>query len=717
VCLISGGPAFFILLNRDMEASMGKSLRFFLLLVGLLGVFTQTSQNTLWADSSVNLKVPGLETLRMETVEGRRVKVSSICWRLEFDLLNGGILDTIVFPNGSGKNLLVAPLQTSVGSWSDSLAPRTDFRSSKEGEILRLEFSGQMGTAGRQPGPIEFVNEWTLTPLTVRIDHRLRLTKDLEVSTIGIGSFAVRSDLDEFGLRVGVIDDPDPRKQSPARFGKADRAGQWLIREHHAPLYMLLFHRGLEGLDLSMASDLEAWEKGLTGADGLGNYSVKLSDDGSEIHVIRQALDSAQPVNVRKGEYTFSYYLGLPRLMEKANRQWRHLSFGNHPWPSEGDIKKWAESGVNIARLHNDYTEDENFWHDAAWPPYDEKGMNELRRVIATCHRFKIKVVPYFSVHEFHPKAQGYQDHEQSWKRSTDQMGTVYHNLWGKGEFGAQMCPQSGWLERRKQDVEKAYRELGFDGIYYDWVWGLPCNNRNHNPRLHLGNDGILDFLAWTRRLISSDGTLILHLYGQFPSITLENYADLVVNMEENSDSEAMMKIAEIPLVTVLAESIPRSPCPSYRLDQALERNRNNIAQLVVLGMFPWADGAQGPVLEETLKLFRNFRPYALENYRLFDAFSGGVRTAWPDVYGAIYRSDQQTIVVLSNTSSQRRKNISWTMNPSTLGYPASTKQILLRNRSTGEEQLLDVSVLTDGSLQTELSGFEYQLYELKPVP
>jgi len=76
------------------------------------------------------------------------------------------------------------------------------------------------------------------------------------------------------------------------------------------------------------------------------------------------------PRHIRPGEYSFSYFLGLPRIVEKSDRKWRHVSFGNHPWPSDADIAHWAESGVNIARLHNDYAPDENFWHDGAWPPY-----------------------------------------------------------------------------------------------------------------------------------------------------------------------------------------------------------------------------------------------------------------------------------------------------------------------------------------------------------
>lgn len=407
--------------------------------VFVLGLDTWASPWTV-----ADFQAPGGGSLKLETQAGNRVKVYSPNWHLEFDLQNGGILDTIVFPHGSGKNLLLKPFHTTVGTWADCFAPSTDFRSSKEGQILRLEFAGQMGTPDRLPGPVQYQTIWMLTPFTVRVEHKLLFRQDLSSKSVGIGSFSVRRDLSEIGLRVGPADDSDPRMQAPARFGKADQMGLTLVHEHHAPLYLLLFHRDLEGLDITLSSDLETWEKGLTGSGGVGAFTVEVAGDRSSIDVTRNALSSLQPLLIRKGEYSFGYYLGLPRIVEKSDRRWRHLSFGNHPWPSDTDIQKWSESGTNIVRLHNDYAEDENYWHDGAWPPYDEKGMAELRRVISTCHRLKMKVVPYFSVHEFHPKAQGYPDHEQEWKRSTDQLGTVYHNLWGKGEFGAQMCPQSG---------------------------------------------------------------------------------------------------------------------------------------------------------------------------------------------------------------------------------------------------------------------------------
>ena len=675
------------------------------------------AESAIASGSSVpNFQAPGGGSVSVDVTPGERVTVTSDYWKLEYDLRNGGVLDSIVFLHGSGRNLLVQPFRTYADQWSDSNAPQVQYRSSREGDVLTLAFSGQMATAARKEGPVGFETTWTLSPFIIRADHRLRFPEGLRVATVGVGSTSVQPELDEFGLRVGPLDDPDDRKQSPAVFGETRGAGARLIEEHHAPIYMLFFDRGVEGFDLATASDLSTWEKGLTGKAGVGRYSAQVMDNGTSIQILREPLSVMKPAKVAKGDYDFSYYLGLPRIVERANRKWRHLSFDNHHFPSEEEVKRWADSGVNVVRLHNDYSPDENFWHDGAWPPYDEKGMQELRRVITTCHRYKILIVPYFSIHEFHPKAAGYSQYAKEWARTNDELGTIYHNYYEKGEFGAQMCPQSGWIERRKRDVQKAYRELDFDGIYYDWAQTLPCNNKHHDPRLHLGTDGVIDLLAWTRRLLApKNGILIVHQYGLMQSISFENFGDLIVNMEELSDSEEMLQIGKIPIVTELAESLPRSPCPSYRTDRSLERNENNIAQLVLFGMFPWGDPTAA--LEETLKLFHTFRPYRLEDYRLYTPLSGAVHTAWEDVYGAVYTKPSQALVVVSNTSGQPRKSVVWTVKLQDLGFGSSLTRVTVKDAKSGKVQTLPLLGLHDGSLSTELAGYEYRVFEVRPTP
>ena len=173
--------------------------------------------------------------------------------------------------------------------------------------------------------------------------------------------------------------------------------------------------------------------------------------------------------------------------------------------------------------------------------------------------------------------------------------------------------------------------------------------------------------------------------------------------------------MGQAPLVTVLAESIPRSPCPSYREDRALERNRNNISQLVVLGMFPWAGGVTDNVTEATLKLFRAFKPYQLEDYLFRNADSGVIRTGWDDVYGALYFKPGQALVVVSNTSPEPRKNIVLRVQPDALAFHSG--HLAVTDTVTGKAVTVDTSALTDGSLVMQLDGYEYRILEVRPQP
>ena len=687
---------------------------------GLVGSLLALTSALLGA--GIDFQAPGGGSIRVEAAKSDRVKVTSDYWRLEFDVRNGGALDTVVFPHGSGKNVLTEAFRAYVDNWSDRNAAETAVRLSQEDNVARLVFSGKMAAAGRVPGPVGFECAWTLSPFVVRADYTLQFSADFAASSVGVAATALRSDLNEFSVRPGLTEGLERMQRTPRRFGKVESGGAKVVLEHHVPFHLLFFHRGVEGLDFNPASDIAAWEAGLTGRSGLGNFSASLADDGRAIRIRQEPLRVTAPERIRKGSYTFSYYLGLPRIVEKANRKWRHLSFGNHPWPSDDEIRRWADNGVNLVRLHNDYSADGVFWRDGSWPPYDERGMAEVRRVVAACHRYHIQIVPYFSIHEFHSEARDFAENVEKWKRSADPAGTVLHNRVGNGEYGAQMCPMSGWLDRRKRDVERAYRELGFDGIYYDWVESLPCNHKGHMGGTHLGVDGVIELLAWTRRLVGPGGVLFLHSGLGVTPIAFENFGDVLITMEDLAFSQGTLRLQDIPIMGVLGEDLPRVPCPSYRPDLNMERNQNNIAVWVALGIFPmWrATGPSiattgGPGYDLTLQLFRTFQPYRLESYRLHDALSGAVRTGWENVHGAVYASPEQALVVLSNANAARLRSLPWRVDPDALGFQVPAR-ISLKDVASGKTSVLDAAAVKDGSLTADLDSYEYRLFEIRPA-
>jgi hypothetical protein len=658
------------------------------------------------------IDAPGAPRLEVKVDPGDRATVSSPWWRVSFDLRSGGVLDTVVFPHGSNRNVLLEPVRTYVDGWSDVHAPRTEVKSWEEDGAHILEFSGVLASTGRVPGPVAFRTRWTLTAFAIKVERTLRLSADLMASSVGIGSTRLREELSECGVRSGPATDPGANKAGNASYRKVGRIGVPVISERHAPVLLFFFARGVEGLDFTTASDWASWEYGLTNRSGVSRFEVVIPAGEQGLRVLREPLSVSQPVRIAKGEYTFSEYLGLPHIVERSNRKWRHMVTNNRPWATDEDIARWAESGVNIVRIHNDYSDDGNFWHDGAWPPYDEHGMAEMRRVIATCHRHGIRVIPYFSIKEFHPEVPGYKENVQDWKRSIGNLAII-HNTRGKGEYGAQMCLESGWRERFQRDVERAYRELGFDGIYYDWVANQICDNPRHSPRIHLDTDALMDILAWTRRLLApKDGTLVLHLSGWFESLAMESYADLVVNFEEFSSKLEPLTMENIPIAGFQGETIPRSPCPYYRAEQPLDRNRGNIALEVVLGLFPHSS-AGNAAARDTLNLFRAFKPYPLEKFRFHSVYTRAVTAFADDVYGAAYTSTEQSLVIVSNVSGNERKNIAWKVKPEFL-VPSS--QLVVTDVIEGTSRTVPATALADGSQTTALRGYQYRLFDIRPA-
>ena len=147
------------------------------------------------AAGPLDFHAPGGGPIHLEVAAGDRVTVSSDYWRLEFDLRSGGALSSIVFPHGSGRNLLRAPFRSYVGEWVDTNAPQVELRSAEEGGLVRLVFSGRLAGAGRAPGPVEFQTAWTLSPFVARADHTLRFPEDVPAARVGIASTTVRPEL------------------------------------------------------------------------------------------------------------------------------------------------------------------------------------------------------------------------------------------------------------------------------------------------------------------------------------------------------------------------------------------------------------------------------------------------------------------------------------------------------------------------------------------
>ena len=320
---------------------------------------------------------------------GDCVTVISDYWQVGIDTGRGGVIDRIIFPHGANENLVASPLQLSVDDARDTAGSATEVTLEEAGGGQRITCRGVLRTPAGQPTEIGYEHIYQIDEDVFLVRSTLNVPTEIAVRSVGVGEGAFSASLGEFGYRPSPWDDPlEQGKWCRAIWGDVPLNDWPFLEARHIPVYWMLFNRYIDGLDWTPASNYARWTDQFTpGEPGRAYFALAGSKRHQRIDLTCKVLESSEPVMLAAGSYEFAYYLGLPKIMERTPRKWYHLSFGNHPSPSDETIAQWAEAGVNAVRLHNDYMADGNFWHDGMWPPYDEQGMVDMRRVIDTCHR------------------------------------------------------------------------------------------------------------------------------------------------------------------------------------------------------------------------------------------------------------------------------------------------------------------------------------------
>ncbi|MFH1006886.1 MAG: hypothetical protein V1800_05195 [Candidatus Latescibacterota bacterium] len=135
----------------------------------------------------------------------------------------------------------------------------------------------------------------------------------------------------------------------------------------------------------------------------------------------------------------------------------------SYVYPSEEQIKTLAQRGTNL------------FVGGANWlsGEYVPKNDVETRRVIETCHRYGLKIIPSVTLRALH--------------KETAVLPKGAEKLRAKpgvapGEPGSMRCPGSeGWLAYWRMQVDRMMDEYDFDGMYCDFRHAkLVCENRAH---------------------------------------------------------------------------------------------------------------------------------------------------------------------------------------------------------------------------------------------
>lgn len=498
-----------------------------------------------------------------------------------------GQLMTAVVKNGSGENLLTEPFlsriirreggkEVTYAAGNSAESVRTDAHSiaaihrffSDEGKELphfRMEHHIRYGEFGEGFHTLKLIPESTLRGIT----------------SIQPVIFGVRNTMNWLGIRSRYAGSVGYWSQNPVSWhtlhgGKSFQDMEAYL-SNHLPLSFLFLQSGREAIQFETGDDLLPWEPfpGYQEGAVLYNKEKKGYTARLSIFLARENEALSEPV-------TLSFRLTLPFVRRNIVpfRRAAPLLVCNRGfekrWPEEKDFAGLSEAGYDLLCLHcdRDMFGRGIFWRDAVYPPFPPEEMKKMDHCIHSAHRHGIRVVPYFSVKEMHPEADGYAENVLKWAHLSTKDSPVRTSV-----FGSVMCLQSGWDLMRRKTILEPMEKHDFDGIYYDWCAGIECDNRLHAGQVHWDNECLLHFLKWTCECFSGQRKE-RYLHCTFvPSLAVENIATMIIT-EELSFPEISPEMFS-PHVHFL-NIAPRQICDTLPGD-APDRTRLKLAMCALL--------------------------------------------------------------------------------------------------------------------------------------
>ncbi len=353
------------------------------------------------------------------------VRVGTDFWEIEHLKRAGGAWRSIVFKNGSGKNLLRGPLSSAIrfhrseptrafdesdaqGYFAETneSAPRIHVERLDDGGAAVICEGAYRNAAGAEV-PIGFRRR------TEYRAHGLIWTTLEIMSECGCaGAVEVRA-LDLL-LRAGLTD--AYVRFHPTQAGSADLLGgrAWFdlskntnptpFLSRFTPTQLACYERGVEGIELFPGSDLAQWDCAFKPDIGLGQYRLGREADGTSLELAPYCL-AQRRLKIRV-QGTTALRLGIALLEPKPRcipkRRVPH-AFLSTPDISDEQIELLAAQGVGLICYKDDAgnasVNGGNFWRNGSVAPYDANGMAALKRMIESCHRCRIEIVPYISTH------------------------------------------------------------------------------------------------------------------------------------------------------------------------------------------------------------------------------------------------------------------------------------------------------------------------------
>ena len=487
--------------------------------------------------------------------EDSRIVVENRYLRIIHDAAHGGEMVEAVVKNGTGKNLFAKPQMSLVGIMEGSAYhcylscnSTADVTVSDRNGNPVLEFRGGLtDSSGNILSGVELLHKIEYTPWGEAL-HRVILHAASKIEKLGmvqVGTLFPVKRMNCLAVQDAQIQTVGPYTGSKVKSwipltGGRTRADIEAYRSRWLPDSMLVFQRGLEGFQMNLGDDLSQWESigGTLPGTQMGLFTYSRPLDCYEMRL--SALDCQREGQyLAAGDTVFDFSIAFPFVQKKvsplpvcaSNILMRNRGFENQ-WPENDKLQMLHDAGAGLMRFHNDGDTYNNgiFWRDAAYPPYAPEIMAKMDDLLQRAHEHGLSVVPYFSLHEYHPDAAGFKEHAEEWGRIAIEGDKIIPSFGPNGYFGFQMCLNSGWMKKRIDTIDEVLTKHDFDGVYYDWCEPMECVNPKHGKRHHDFRK-LIELLEWSHERVGKEGDVYIH-NTYHPNIAAENIATLVL-MEE----------------------------------------------------------------------------------------------------------------------------------------------------------------------------------------
>jgi hypothetical protein len=616
-------------------------------------------------------------------LESKSLKVSTPYWTVEQEADQGWCITSIKVKNGRNSNILRGPVYSSFACFMSGTVDYPEFsdkfdRSAKlvvkseTREKVILEVTGRLVDRNNRPSSVLFEYLYIYHCCgSLTVERRFKADAVPSINKISVGVMQLAGTLNEYGVRESYDDFLETKHSTwTKRYGvnfikwhKLNTNAQVLYNTYSIPTYFSFFERGVEGIDIFPGSNIHNWwiKAGDQPLDRRTSLVYTTKNNTMTLSMDPLFETMGREPDVLDGQFAFRTVIGLPHKEKKISAKLFHTDINSSSWPTRQTLKQWADSGINLIRLHDDGYKEEGFWRDGSYPPYDKKNMLEMDRVIKQAHELNIKIIPYFSLLELHKDVEEFKKHWLGWRkvfRGSEEI--LFTQEEGKG-FGGLMCLQSGWFDFLKKTVTRVLENHGFDGIYYDWCYGaMVCDHAGHAPGRHTMIEEMIELVYWTRNFIGKDKILMVH---QSPSslIPVENMADAVITLEELKGDDYFLNA--LPHPTQLSPHCTfigireRQVCTSMAtLKTEHGKNIKGVGKAFIVrcalnNLVPYGN------TPDFLKYFSLYSK-VLSECRFLDADHAPFGTDNPNVLAVYYEGDRQDFILTGNLSDKKEKYI-----------------------------------------------------------